>query len=400
MSFRSFIIFLSLALPLAVSAQEEAPAFSIADVNDAAAFLAGVDLPHRTDHPLTETSSWKTHKTEMEREFTSHQERVLFPMTEWSNSELAPITHDKLVRYMFSGPDILHAYYMFPGAETYIMCGLEPVGEMPSIDMITTSNAGRALGEVRNALGEIINFSFFRTKDMKDDLQFATFRGTTPIMSIFLARSGQYLKSVEFFDLQKDGTLKAQAQTPKGANVVKIEFSPLRVQNTKTLYYFSSDLSNGGFDSTGFKTWLEGQPKGYAYLKAASFLMHDSWFSKIREHLLEYSLQVVEDDSGIPFRYFDPEIWQANLYGTYTGPIDLFAEYPQADLRSAYRQRSLPLDFGTGYKWRKGESNLMRYVKKDAIVEKPAPEEAPAEAPAETETKTESEKESTDSPAL
>lgn len=399
MTSRSLITALALALSVNVFAQDDDSAFSIADVNDAAAFLAGVDLPHNTDNPLAATSSWKSHRTEMEREFTSHQERVLYPMAAWSNKEVAPVSDSTLVRYMFSGPDILHAYYMFPMADTYIMCGLEPVGEVPSLEKLTTSNAGRALSEVRNALGEIINFSFFRTKDMKDDLQFATFRGTTPIMSIFLARSGQYLKSFEFFELQKDGTLKSLGHNSKGADAVKIEFSPLRVEKTKTLYYFSSDLSDGGFDKTGFGTWLATQPKGFAYLKAASFLMHDSWFSKVRTHLLENSTQIVEDDSGIPFRFFDPEIWQINLYGTYNGPIDLFAEYYQADMRSAYRQGSNPLPFGTGYKWRKGESNLMRLVRKDSIVEKPE-EPAPEKEPVETDAPAETKSGTTDSPAL
>ena len=109
--------------------------------------------------------------------------------------------------------------------------------------------------------------------------------------------------------------------------------------------------------------WLEAQPTGHAYLKAASFLMHGENFTKIRRHLLDRSFQIVQDDSGIPFRYFDGAVWYADLWGVYTGPIDLFAQYYQPDLRSAYRQRSLELPFGTGYKWRKNESNLMRFLK-------------------------------------
>ena len=367
-------------------AQEE-PSLSLADINDAAAFLAGVKLPHRANHPLAATSTWKYHCEQLDREFNSHQERVLFPMTEWSNAEVAPNGNANLVRYLFSGPDILHAYHMFPRASTYVMCGLEPVGVAPDISNVTTGNASRALSEVRNALGEILNFSFFRTADMKDDLQFATFRGTTPIMSIFLFRSGQYLKSIEFLKLQSDGTLTSLGLQSSSANAVKIEFSPQRVEATKTLYYFSSDLSDGGFEKSGFNTWLSQQPQGYAYLKAASFLMHGSWFSKVRDHLLEYSDQIVQDDSGIPFRHFDPEIWQTNLYGVYTGPIDLFSQHYQSDMRAAFRNGASPLSFGTGYKWRKGESNLMRFVthksvenlKKTESVEEPVETVEPEE---------------------
>ena len=372
-------LFLSAVFSL-LNAQEN-PGTSLATINDAAAFLAGEELPNQTDHPLTRTAAWKSHVSQFGSAFTSHQERVLFPMSEWSATEVVPAQPPgAVVRYMFSGPDILHAIHLFPTAGTFILCGLEPVGQAPDITALNEGNVATALGEVRNSLGEIIQLSFFRTKDMKDDLQFATFQGTTPIMMIFLAKSGQYVKELEFLKLQKDGTLASQGFDHKGANAVRMVVSPRRLNQPKTIYYFSSDLSNGGFDTTGFGTWITRQPKGSAYLKAASFLMHNDWFSKVRDHLLTHSQQIIQDDSGIPYRRFDPAVWNATLYGVYTGPIDLFKDSFQADLVHAYQTDKKPLDFGTGYKWRKGESNLMRFVLKDL----PAAEAPAAPAPAET----------------
>lgn len=384
-------------LVVSQGARSEEKAVALDQINDAAAFLAGVDLPHNADQPLTGTSSWAHHVKTLSSEFESHYNRVLAPMSEWSGAELpTEITNGSTVRYMFSGPDILHAFHMFPTADTFVLCGLEPVGEIPQLNELSAGNAGRALGEVRNALGEIINFSFFRTKDMKEDLRFSTFHGTTPIMMIFLVRSGQYIKGVEFLTLNKDGTLSSNGLESKGADAVKIEYSPLRVEKKKTLYYFSSDLSDGGFPKSGFKTWLESQPKGNAYLKAASFLMHENYFKGVRNHLLDHSLQIVQDDSGVPFRYFEADLWYADLFGNYTGPIDLFSEHYQSGLRSAYRARKRPLAFGTGYKWRKGESNLMRFVRQDAltpVAEVPAEVPPAAEAPVEGESPKEARKE-------
>lgn len=355
---------------------------NLADVNDAAAFLAGEPLPNRADHPLTLTSAWQSHVKTFGKDFVDHQNRVLTPMAEWSATEVSPAQPPgAVVRYFFSGPDILHAFHMFPSAGTFILCGLEPVGQAPDISVLDEGNASRALSEVRNALGEIIQLSFFRTKDMKEDLQFATFQGTTPLMMIFLAKSGQYVNELEFFKLQTDGTLASQGCDPKGANGVRMVFSPRRINAPKTLYYFSSDLSDGGFEKSGFSKWASTQPKGSSYLKAASFLMHDSWFSKVREHLLTNSQQIIQDDSGIPYQKFDPELWSATFYGVYSGPIDLFPNAQQPDLAAAYRQQSHPLPFGTGYKWRKGESNLMRFVLKTAEPAAPA-EPAATENPA------------------
>ena len=389
MKVASFSLLLTVTSCLSLVAEEKVALHAI---NDATALLAGMEPPHQSDHRLIGGKSWQYHKKTLDSEFGSHEERVLHPMTKWSQAELpADFVKGSTVRYLFSGPDILHALHMFPSADTFVLCGLEPVGEFPDLDQLNSGNSGRAFSEVRNALGEIINFSFFRTKDMKEDLRFATFHGTTPIMMIFLARSGQYIKGVEFLELVDDGTLKSKGAEAKGADAVKITFSPRRVAETKTLYYFSSDLSDGGFPKTGFKTWLEAQPKGNSYLKAASFLMHGSYFKNVREHLLDHSVQIIQDDSGIPFRYFEADQWYVDLFGNYTGPIDLFSQHYQSGLRAAYRTRKKPMDFGTGYKWRKGESNLMRFVRQDAVAElqkkleaentaaTPKPDEQPAE---------------------
>jgi len=348
-------------------------------VNNAAHFLAGLDLPHSGSESLAESSAFATHRSQLDREWNDYTKSTLHPMSAWATSEVAPYSKsDGVLRYLFSGPDILHAFHVFPKVDTYVMCGLEPVGVAPNIDGLTPGTAGRALGEVRNALGEIINFSFFRTKDMKVDLQYGVFRGTTPIMMVFLARSGQYLLDYEFYELQSDGTLASQGADSKGANVVRIEFSPRRLKNNKTLYYFSTDLSNSGFTKNGFSKWLEAQPKGDSYLKAASFLMHSDWFGDVRDHLLDYSNVIVQTDSGIPYRHFDKDTWDIQLYGTYTRPIDLFAEYGQGDLRAAYGSGGVKkIDFGTGYKWRKGQSNLMRFVRKGVVPEATPVEEAP-----------------------
>ncbi len=362
---KTALLLLFAALPAPPLAAQADP--KLAEINDAAAFLAGEPLPNRSDHPLASSPAWQAHVAQFDRDFSKHRERVLSPMSEWSATEVSPAQPPgATVRYLFSGPDILHAFHMFPTAGTFVLCGLEPVGEAPDISALNEGNAARALGEVRNALGEIIQLSFFRTKDMKEDLQFATFRGTTPLMMVFLAKSGQYVKELEFLTLRKDGALVGQGLEARGANAVRMVFSPRRLDQPRTLYYFSADLSNGGFEANGFGGWIATQPKGSAYLKAASFLMHNDWFSKVREHLLTHSRQIVQDDSGIPYRRFDPDVWEPALYGVYTGPIELFQSEFQPDLAAAYRAGSRPLGFGTGYKWRRGESNLMRFVRKDA----------------------------------
>ena len=100
-----------------------------------------------------------------------------------------------------------------------------------------------------------------------------------------------------------------------------------------------------------------------AYFKAASYLMHDDGFSGIRNFVLGSCRAMVEDDSGIPYRYLSG--WDTKLFGGYNVPIELFANHAQADLRAAYAAAGpVPqIPFGTGYQFRAANANLQLYVR-------------------------------------
>ena len=87
--------------------------------------------------------------------------------------------------------------------------------------------------------------------------------------------------------------------------------------------------------------------------------MHESYFSQIKDHLLASSSAIIQDDSGIPLRFFDRSLWNLTPYGNYETPTDLFKRYHQNDLAKIFRSKAKPLPFGTGYRWRKGQSNLL-----------------------------------------
>lgn len=56
----------------------------------------------------------------------------------------------------------------------------------------------------------------------------------------------------------------------------------------------------------------------------------------MREFILATTDMVVQADSGIASRYFANEKWDNAFYGIYAGPIKLFANGCQEDLRLAY----------------------------------------------------------------
>ena len=96
--------------------------------------------------------------------------------------------------------------------------------------------------------------------------------------------------------------------------------------------------------------------------------MHRPTFSIIRDIILDESEFVLQDDSGIPVKYFDTDKWNLHFYGNFSAPISLFAERQQEDLKEIYldkqKNKVKPLPFGIGYQYHKGTSNLMKAVKK------------------------------------
>jgi len=358
MLFSRFACALTLALALPHITLAE-PA-SLKDANNAAHYLAGLQPPHSAPKKLLKSDAWEYHQQQLDKEWSRYESSTLEPMRQWAASEVKPSgAKSKVVRYMFSGPDILHVLQMFPDAETFILCGLEPVGALPGLEGFSAGEAQAACAQIRKSLEESIQFSFFKTIDMKDDLRNSVIPGTLPIMSVFLARCGETIEEIDYVEINADGTLTSLGPDAKGASAVRLKFSS--GGKTRQLYYFSTDISNGDVLKNGFMAFLESQPVGDSYVKAASYLMHNSYFSNIRNHLLSFSNLLLQDDSGIPLSQFIDSRWEITHYGTYTAPIELFAEHYQANLRAAYKSGSAqPLGFGTGYRWRKNESNLMR----------------------------------------
>jgi hypothetical protein len=199
---------------------------------------------------------------------------------------------------------------------------------------------------------------------MRQDFGRAQLKGVLPIIFVFMARTGKEIESLEYLSLDKDGkVLQGQQGSIRGA---KIDFVDPASGSKKELYYFTSDLSDDALKrSPALLRFCEGLGPANSLLKAASYLLHGGNFTVIRNFLLQNSASVLQDDSGIPVRYFTLDKWTLRFFGTYTGPIDLFRNYNQPDLRQYYRASSPKrLTFGFGYRWHKGSSTLFLAVRK------------------------------------
>lgn len=338
-----------------------APRAEAASANDNARFLAGLAVSSDSPlAPLTAQPGWKAHAHGFDAAFKRVEERQLSRIRAWSKDNVAT---PSVLFYMFSGPDFLYANSFFPDASTYVLAGLEPIGQLPDVETLPRGGIDGALRALHVSTRSVLDLSFFITKDMKRQLRTSRVDGALPVLYVFLARAGKTIESAELVGLDEAGELQpAGGEAKTRVPGVRIAFSSPGGPR-QTLYFFSADVSDASFKKRGLQAFLEKQGEGSALLKSASYLPHSGNFSQVRDFLLARSAAIVEDDSGIPVASFGPD-WRLRAYGRYAGPIAIFSKNYQARLAKLHKtQGHHPLPFGIGYRWRQSDSNLLLAVK-------------------------------------
>lgn len=304
---------------------------------------------------------WKSHAREMGHAWSAHESHRLTPLRRWAATALAETrrrTH--IVFYPFGGPDSLYPTILFPDARTFVLVGLERVGAAPDVLAIAKAQRPQRFKHVASSINPMLKLSFFRTEDMSKRLRD---QGVLPTLLALLARSGYRIQDVELLSVQPDGTaapwtaVQGASDEPPGVRVTFLQEG----EQPRFLFYFQENLSDDFLPQhPAFSAMIRALEPPVTFLKAASYLLHKPEFSSVRDLILERSQAVLEDDSGMPFAHFDRTSWEVRLYGSYKGPIQIFAHYRQDDLLEAFRDDGASdLDFGIGYKYRVGQSNLL-----------------------------------------
>ena len=362
--------------PLAASTLPPLTTADTAHVQAVADYLAG--LPPTAGSPeaaLAAAPAWQSFAKNQDKSWVKYRTTHTDRMNKWADTELDSVRQaTRTVFYPFSGPDFLNVYTMFPEASAYVLVGLEPVGSLPTA---TNLENPALLTAVNKSLWSVLNFSFFRTNDMAVDLKSVNLDGAVPLLLLFATRTGNQVVAVRPVQLDATGQLRAGADTTRAAGSKAIPGAEMTLRGpdgaVKTVYYFSADLSD-------WKLTSKDAPLRYVrtlgplttYVKSATYLMHKTYFSKIRNLVLERSNYLLQDDSGIAMKYFPKNTWQFNYYGTYHRPINLFAKQYQPELTAAYHDslhRARPLPFGTGYNWRQTDSNLLLAKRRQLLAE-------------------------------
>jgi hypothetical protein len=319
-------------------------------LNDLARIIGGVSGGNQFTE-IQNYATFQNYAKDIEKRFASFESRMLSKFGKWSSEELKDLgDNTKNLFYPFSGPDIAYAFTLFPDAENYFMLGLEPVGAAPNLANKSEAEVDEILKSVSYSVRDNMNYSFFITKNMKTDFSSELVKGTIPVLLFYMANLGHEIVDLKYVKLNSSGEIETTTQQDAGAGV-RISFVRSgKETQLQHVYYFSKDISNanGGFMEL-LTTYCSNLTNVSTLVKSSSYCMHEEKFSTIRGIILDHTDALIQDDTGVPFKFFnDAEKWDIRLYGKYTSPISIFASKAQADFRESMKSAK-PIDFKFGY---------------------------------------------------
>jgi hypothetical protein len=374
-----FMIGLALGLPAAAQipvlpSPQRLPVDAAFD--EMAKFISGISCDSQDLKTIQETPEWKNFAAGLEKSWGELELKRLGAMRTWAQSELAGANAaTKTLFYPFGGPDFLTAFDLFPEADSYILMGLEFIGKLPEFTPGAPNEAKHVeayLGNLTAALADFFNKSYFITRNMNTTLARDKVDGVLPVICFFLKRTNNSISAVKRIEVMENGQLlEYDFALPRKRYVrpygIKIEFFANGTNRLRSLYYFSCDLSDEPFaKDKPFYLYTDGLNFETTFVKSASYLLHYKFFSSIRGLILRKSRFVLEDDTGIPLRYFKPAEWDAQLYGEYIKPVSDFKGVDQLDLEEAYKDpvRVKKLPFHLGYHWGTNKDSILYFKRK------------------------------------
>ncbi len=352
----------------AFAQQSLSPAPRTRAADDVGRFLAG--LPGKDGSPFKDLESqeaWQVHRRDSDRVWSRIEEQWLPPMREFQRKELSgPAIENSVAFYPFSGPDAMMITVFFPRNQTYVMVGLEPAGTLPAPLKIPKEKLDSYLAEVRDTVSSVVRRSFFITREMDREFRGQVTDGLFPPILLLLVRTHHTVLGYRYVRLDQEGRIIERAADYKapgriGNKGLEIDFRTDADGSVHKLYYFSVNLSDERLRrNKPFLAFLSGLKGMTTFFKATSYMPHHPDFTIIRDRVLEQSTAILQDDSGIPYRYFDAAKWQVQLYGDYERPYGSFAWLEQPDLKKAYHTLApRPLGFRIGYGFSRVPSNLL-----------------------------------------
>lgn len=335
-------------------------------VRSVARLLAGLPPSIAAHAEIADSGEWRKHRDIVQSGWAKVKRGRGGVMSQWRDEAIpSACTGSGTLLYPFSGPDFANAYVLFPSCRTYMLFGLELPGKVPELEKLDRRALGKLLGDVRVAVGDLVERNYFITSRMSRQLHTSQLRGVVPVLIATMALSGLEVWSVEPLELPSlrpnEEAEEPGAKPLRKLRAVQITFQRPGSSQVQTLQYFSVDATNRGLAPyPEFLAHLRSAKPAPMLIKSASYLLQDRQFRAVRDALLESAAFLVQDDTGMPYEVLKANGWDMQLYGDYRKPIPPFHWAYQPKLDAAYKATTATeLPFAFSYHWHGGKSNAM-----------------------------------------
>ncbi len=388
MNFRTLCAFICIGLFACQSNPTETPTIGVSDTvvnqskesltplppvdpkwNRLALMLSGDTEQYQLHMP--NRSVWLQYARNSSPKWDVLNEKIARPIQNWVAEQSYNQKHPtRTLLYPFAGGDFFSANLFFPDKDTIIMVGLEPPGALFNPDSVDQTALESYLRDLEKSLFFPHKLGFFRTKSMAIDFEKGLLNGTVHTCLYYLSKAGKQIHYVKSMNFDTAGNFKDVSDIGTSKNRKKgyrIGYAAKGDKQVKELIYFSENLANSGVYYPDKKVmrripaamYLEKQHNTASYFKAATYLMHKSYFSWIRNVCTHASSVILQDDSGIPLALLEKAGFKVQLLGNYTRTIPLFSNLYQPDLKNRYDSiKPEKLPFTIGYNAQYGECNL------------------------------------------
>jgi hypothetical protein len=311
--------------------------------------------------------------------FWQHVEHETLSLIEpWQRAHVPAALAGNTALYPLSGADFINLYAMFPLAPEYVMFALNEPGPLPDPLKLDEQRLSSGLEALRRVIRTVEDYNYMFSSRLRKGLANTSLTGITPVLLTFVAGLELEVVGAQEVGVDAAGMLRTLDASGLVAGRrplipgVRVRFrSPGRELRALTYLQITVDRDTAR-PGTATGEYLRRLGPCNTMLKSAGYLFHGSRCASTRDVILDRSVLVIQDDSGIPYGSFVRERrWTISLYGRYLThrmSITGIGKVPlQEDLLAAYHRGAEPIAFKFGYgALREGRntSTLMLMIRK------------------------------------
>ena len=338
-------------------AQEGSNKKEIKYYNDLARYIAGMPLPKTSKfYPLTKYNFYRYHKRKMDQFWNNVNKKTITNISNWRDKYIGDTYVDKPVFYPFSGADFVNVYTFFPKAPEYIMIARERIGRVPDFLKMNSIQINGKLSSIRRYIRSISKRNYLVFEHMETEEIRYKYMGVTPVLLMFAPRMNLKITGIDRITLNSGGTIIKNIQ---GATNTKGTIPGMRIKvqsiggPEQSLIYLKMNLNNYSLRNTSpLGIYLRRFTSIKTFIKAAMYVLNVH-LRKLGKDILKMSCLLIQDDSGIPYRYINNNNdFNISLFGKYDIAPRLSKTYrppQQNDLRKSYNKGSIPISFQFSY---------------------------------------------------